>query len=71
METDIDNNKSDNRANEFEHQLMMEQRAANSSKTDVYMNAYESSALNHEYENFNQHNPNNVHENRLIIWKTK
>ena len=55
METDIDNNKSDNRAEEFEHQLMMETRASKSSKVDVYLNAYESSALNHEYRNINQH----------------
>ena len=61
METDIDNNKSDNRAAEFEQQLMMEQRAANSNKTDVYLNAYESSALKHEYKNLNQHDLNEIH----------
>ena len=63
METDIDNDKSNNRANEFEHQLMMETRAANSSKTDVYINAYESSALNHEYKNVNQYDVDNTHNN--------
>ena len=65
METDIDNNKSDNRANEFEQQLRMETRAVNSNKTDIYLNAYESSALNHEYKNLNQHDLNQLHENRM------
>ena len=58
METDIDNNKSDNRANEFEQQLRMETRAANSNKTDIYLNAYEPSPQNHEYKNLNQHDLN-------------
>ena len=59
METDIDNNESNNRADEFEKQLIMEQRAAKSSKTDhVYLNAYESSALPHNYENFHHQNMN-------------
>ena len=65
METDIDNNKSDNRANEFEQQLRMETRAANSNKTDIYLNAYEPSPQNHEYKNLNQHDLNQFHENRI------
>ena len=65
METDIDTNKSDNRANEFEQQLRMETRAANSNKTDIYLNAYDSSALNHEYKNLNKHDLSQLQENRM------
>ena len=65
METDIDNNKSDNRANEFEQQLKMETRAANSNKTDIYLNAYDSTALNHEYKNLNKHDLSQLQENRM------
>ena len=53
------------RANEFEQQLIMETRAANSNKPDVYINAYESSALQHDYANLN-HNNISINENRNV-----
>ena len=65
METDIDNNKSDNRANEFEHQLMMETRAANSSKPDIYLNTYDPSALNHDYKNVYERDLNEIHGHKI------
>ena len=68
METDIDNNKSDNRANEFEQQLRMETRAVNSNKTDIYLNAYESSALNHEYKNLNQHDKDMIDSREVKVF---
>ena len=51
FETDMDSGASKNLANAFEQQLQSEMRAANSKKSDVYINTYE--ATSNSYENYN------------------